>query len=491
MTLSSPRVVSIAGSDPSGGAGIQADLRTISALGAVGLSALSALTVQNSHGVKEVHPVCAELLAAQIEALFSDAAVDAVKIGMLGAAAQVETVAAALDRYRPVFVVIDPVLASTGGVPLLSDAGMRALIDRLLPRVTVITPNVPELARLTGMPVESEEERIRAGRMLIARGAAAVLIKGGHLIGNPTDLLIVGDGAPRRFDADRFDTPHTHGTGCLFASALAALLARGHSIEQAVGEAKRVLTAALRFPTRPGAGIGYPDALRAVREGAAMSVETHVQRLRQLRGIYVLTDSDLRPDRSAFDMIHTAAAGGASTVQLREKRLSTPDLIDLAKSCRELARELGLLFIVNDRVDVAMACDADGVHLGPDDMHPADARRMMGPERLIGVSVNSVEEARPAADYVSYFGVGAIFGSRTKLDAGAAIGTEPIREIKRAFPDHPLVAIGGIGLGNIAEVAAAGADAAAVVSAVIAAPDMAEAVRELAARFGVAVGGAQ
>ena len=141
------------------------------------------------------------------------------------------------------------------------------------------------------------------------------------------------------------------------------------------------------------------------------------------------------------------------------------------------------LFIVNDRVDVALASDADGVHLGPDDMRPEDARRLLGPDKLVGVSTGTLEEARAAAPYASYFGVGAIFGSKTKLDAGAPIGVERIREIKAAFPHIPIVAIGGINAGNIAEVARAGADAAAVVSAVVAAPDMAEATRELVRLF--------
>lgn len=144
---------------------------------------------------------------------------------------------------------------------------------------------------------------------------------------------------------------------------------------------------------------------------------------------------------------------------------------------------MNALLIVNDRVDVALASKADGVHLGPDDMPPRYAREVMGPHKIIGVSIATVGEAKAAAPYASYFGVGAIFGSKTKLDAGAPIGVERIREIKAAFPDIPIVAIGGINAENIALVAQAGADAAAVVSAVVAAPDMEAATRELIARF--------
>ena len=208
-----------------------------------------------------------------------------------------------------------------------------------------------------------------------------------------------------------------------------------------------------------------------------------MERISLLHGLYVLTDPDLRPDRSAEDTTQAALNGGATIVQLRDKRRSTPQLIDLVQRLSSLAREAASLFIVNDRVDIALTSGADGVHLGPDDMIPADARRLLGPDKLIGVSVATMEEAKAAAPYASYFGVGAIFGSKTKLDAGEPIGVGRLREIKAAFPDIPIVAIGGINADNIAEVAEAGADAAAVVSAVVAAPDMEAATRELVARF--------
>ena len=197
----------------------------------------------------------------------------------------------------------------------------------------------------------------------------------------------------------------------------------------------------------------------------------------------MVTDTRIKPDRLLPQIVEEAIAGSACAIQLREKHLPTFRLVDLSKRFCRTAREAQTLFIINDRVDVALASDADGVHLGPDDMKPEDARRLMGPERLVGVSVATVEEAHAAAPYASYFGVGAIFGSKTKLDAGAPIGVGRIREIKAAFPDIPIVAIGGINADNIAEVAQAGADAAAVVSAVVAAPDMEAATRELVARF--------
>ena len=243
-----------------------------------------------------------------------------------------------------------------------------------------------------------------------------------------------------------------------------------------------LLKFALSSPVVTGKGRGYPDVTAAASALEDNRV-TRAQKLERLRGLYVLTDPDLRPEGSAEETVRAALAGGARIVQLREKHLPTPQLVETARHMVHQCRVGKALLIVNDQVDVALASGADGVHLGPDDMKPEDARRLLGPDKLVGVSVATVEEARAAAPYASYFGVGAIFGSQTKLDAGAPIGAGRIGEIKAAFPNIPVVAIGGINAENIAEVAQAGADAAAVVSAVVAAPDMEAATRELVARF--------
>ncbi len=212
--------------------------------------------------------------------------------------------------------------------------------------------------------------------------------------------------------------------------------------------------------------------------------KSHAERLAILRsGLYVLTDGDLRPDRSAEEITRAAIAGGAATIQLRAKRYDTQTTIGIAKKLCRICRDAGVLFIVNDRVDIALASDADGVHLGPDDMLPADARRLMGPNAIIGVSVSTIEEAEPISQYASYLGVGAIFGTKTKLDAGDAVGTGRIKMIRSAFRNLPIVAIGGINAANIAETSFAGAEAAAVVSAVICAGNMIQATQELGTAF--------
>ncbi|HLJ53468.1 MAG TPA: thiamine phosphate synthase, partial [Chthonomonadaceae bacterium] len=282
----------------------------------------------------------------------------------------------------------------------------------------------------------------------------------------------------------RVDTPHTHGTGCFLSSAIATYLAIGARLIEAIQCAKALLTLALTVPTAPGQGRGWPDvgaALRAINSPSP-ATSRHGDRLRVLAsGLYVITDWRPRPGRSPDEFVEQAIAGGAATIQLRDKRLTAPELIDAARRLIGICRPRGALLIVNDRMDVALAAGADGVHLGPDDMAPAPARRILGQDRLIGVSTGTVEEARAAAPYASYLGVGAIFGSATKLDAGEAVGPGRITQIRAALGDAcpPIVAIGGITARNIGEVARAGADTAAVVSAVADAEDVRAAVHRL------------
>jgi hydroxymethylpyrimidine kinase/phosphomethylpyrimidine kinase/thiamine-phosphate diphosphorylase len=488
-------VLTIAGSDPSGGAGIQADLRTFAALGVFGAAAVTAITAQDSQGVWGVWPAPAEQLAAQLVAVGADYALDAVKIGVLGSAAGVEVVASFLERYRPPHVVLDPVLASSGGTPLLDDAGRDRLIQQLFPRVDLVTPNLPEASLLSRITISDDAGLEAAGRWFLEQGARAVLIKGGHRAGGPRDLLLRSGEPPLWIAGERArpiissdaqakaadEGSGVHGAGCALSAAIAARLASGRDLAGAIVDAKRFVEAAIAGAVSPGRGRACIEPMAGA--GLFAMGALHEQRMSRLRGLYVVTDSAMRPDRDVNAVLDAAIAGGACAVQLREKGLGTPALVRLARELAERARTAGVLFLVNDRVDVALAAGADGTHVGPDDLSPADARRLLGPDRLLGVSVGTVEEARAAAPYASYLGVGAIFGSRTKADAGAAVTPARISEIRAVVPGIPIIAIGGIDAGNIGRVAAAGADAAAVVSAVVAAPDMVEAVRELAARF--------
>ncbi len=247
------RVLTIAGSDSSGGAGIEADLKTITALGGYGCTAITALTAQNTLGVEAVHAVPPDFVARCIRAVVGDIGVDAVKLGMLANEGIIRAAAAELPAGVP--VVLDPVMVATSGAVLLAEGAARALAELLLPRATLITPNLPEAAKLTGLPVESEAQRLAAGQRLLEMGARAVLLKGGHGEGpDLTDLLITPAGVTR-LTLPRIATRHTHGTGCTMASAIATLLAQGMALEPALRRARAYLQAAIA--TAPGLGAGH------------------------------------------------------------------------------------------------------------------------------------------------------------------------------------------------------------------------------------------
>jgi len=256
MTI--PIALTIAGSDSSGGAGIQADLKTFAALGVYGASVITAVTAQNTTGVSGVHPVPADFVAAQIDAVFGDLDVKAVKIGMVAQLATVEAVVAGLTRWSPRRVVLDPVMVATSGDRLLATDAVAALRTRLIPRAFLITPNLPEAAALLDQPVALNEAAIESqGRRLLAMGCHAVLIKGGHGQGiESIDYLITGSDTIA-LAAPRIATKNTHGTGCSLSSAVAAGLAKGGDLETAVRDAKAWVSAAIGAAGRLDVGHGH------------------------------------------------------------------------------------------------------------------------------------------------------------------------------------------------------------------------------------------
>jgi hydroxymethylpyrimidine/phosphomethylpyrimidine kinase len=241
-----PVAVTIAGSDSGGGAGIQADLKTFSALGVYGASVITALTAQNSKGVSAIHEVPREFVAAQIDAVFSDLPVGAVKIGMLANIAVIEAVAAGLKRWNQTNVVLDPVIIATSGARLLQPRAVDALRRVLVPCAALITPNLSEAADLLDSPpARTETEMSDQAQRLLTLGAKAVLIKGGHAHGPESADLLVDATHVVRLVAVRVATENTHGTGCTLSSAIAAGLAKGHDLEDAVREAKDYVTSAI------------------------------------------------------------------------------------------------------------------------------------------------------------------------------------------------------------------------------------------------------
>ena len=273
-----PKVLSIAGSDSSGGAGIQADLKTFSALGCYGMTAITAITAQNTCGVRAIHSVPAQMLRDQIDAVMDDMGVDAVKIGMLHSPEIVSTVAEAIDRHSLKNVVFDPVMVATSGAVLIDQAAMDVLVRELFPRVAVITPNLDEAALLVGRPLNSREDMEQAASILLAQGARAVLLKGGHLPGeNVMDLLVTRNGDKLWMEAPRIHSPNTHGTGCTLSSAMAAHLALGATLIEAVQNARAYVRAALQAGSqvrtgRCGGPLNHGHAPVAMRMNPLASV---------------------------------------------------------------------------------------------------------------------------------------------------------------------------------------------------------------------------
>jgi hydroxymethylpyrimidine/phosphomethylpyrimidine kinase len=266
MIPAPPRVLAIAGSDSGGGAGIQADLKTMLAMGVHGMTVICAVTAQNSVGVQGYWELPPEAVRAQLDSVLSDIGAQAVKTGMLASGPLVRTVCDALAEVAAP-IVVDPVAVSKHGDSLLADGTLDAVRDRLLPLATVVTPNLYEAELLTGLHIEDEDQMLRAAHMIAAMGPQCVLMKGGHLAGSPVDLLLDGDRVVR-FGGQRIDSVHTHGTGCTLASAIASRLAIGDDMQAAVRAAKEYVTGAINAGFPLGAGIGPVDHGWRLRAGA-------------------------------------------------------------------------------------------------------------------------------------------------------------------------------------------------------------------------------
>jgi hydroxymethylpyrimidine/phosphomethylpyrimidine kinase len=252
------RVLAIAGSDSGGGAGVQADIKTITALGGYAASAITAVTVQDTRGVSAIHPIPPQLVAAQIRAVLADIGADAIKTGMLGEAAAAEAALDALAGWPDIPLVVDPVMVSTSGVALIADEALRPL-RRLIARAALVTPNAPEAEALTGIAIGTTDDLRRAGEALLTSGVGAVLMKGGHVPGDSVIDILMTPAGETILEGPRIETRHTHGTGCTLASACAVGLAQGMPLEQAVARAWAYVGEAIRQAPGFGAGAGPID----------------------------------------------------------------------------------------------------------------------------------------------------------------------------------------------------------------------------------------
>ena len=249
------RVLSIAGSDCSGGAGVQADLKTFAAHGVFGMSVIVSVVAENTSRVIDIQDVTPDMIKKQIDAVFEDIGTDAVKVGMLSQSVSMEAVANKLKEYKPGNVVIDPVMVAKNGCPLMQPDSMETLIKEVLPLADVLTPNIPEAEKIAGMRIFSTSDMENAARKIAELGAKNVLVKGGHAVGEAVDVLFDGDKCTH-FTAQRINTKNTHGTGCTYSSAIASNLAQGMDLNDAVDKAKDYVTTAIRHSLPIGKGCG-------------------------------------------------------------------------------------------------------------------------------------------------------------------------------------------------------------------------------------------
>ena len=263
-TSTLPAVLAISGSDSSGGAGMQADLKTMLACGVFGMSAITALTAQNTTGVTDIFETTPHFLAEQLDAVFTDIYPDAVKIGMVSSAELIGTIADKLQEYGAKHIVVDPVMVATSGSKLLRDDAVDALTARLLPMAEVLTPNIPEAEILSGMSIKNAADMEKAAQTISEKYGCAVLCKGGHQI-NDADDLLWRSGAGKWFRGRRIDNPNTHGTGCTLSSAIASNLAKGYDLDTSVERAKAYISGALAAMLDLGHGSGPMDHMFALK----------------------------------------------------------------------------------------------------------------------------------------------------------------------------------------------------------------------------------
>jgi hydroxymethylpyrimidine kinase/phosphomethylpyrimidine kinase/thiamine-phosphate diphosphorylase len=440
-----PTVLSIAGSDPSGGAGIQADLRTFTKTGVHGSAAITALTSQTRAKVSAVNLVSPDVVGSQIESAFSDGPIDAVKTGMLGNAAIVKAVVAALARHGARNVVVDPVILSSSGTALLDASGIDVLRRDLLPNATIVTPNTSEAGVLLNSPAPTTIDAMgEAARRICELGVKWAVITGGHVDGDESVDVLSNGQETHELRVPRVKNGGIHGSGCRYSAALAAALARGADVPSACAEAQKLVVAEIRdaVGTKPTLGRLYLVATPRVN----------------MNGFEFLA------------RIRAAIEGGVDVLQLRSKELEGAPYCRLAERVGAIAAAANVPFIVNDRVDVALAVGADGVHLGQKDLPVELARRIL-PRGIIGRSSHEAAHAtRAIEERADYFAVGPVWETPTKPGRKAA-GVKYVREVASLNVDIPWYAIGGINAENVRDVIDAGASRIAVVRAILDARD--------------------
>lgn len=461
--------LTIAGSDSCGGAGIQADMKTMVAIGVYAASVITSVTSQNTQGVYRVEPMSAESVGSQMHAVFDDMVVDAVKIGMLANVDIIKAVASGIRTYKPHNVVVDPVMVSTSGHALMTDDAVETFIGEMLPVATLLTPNIPEAERLSGVKIRSAEDMDEAALAICSLGCGTVLIKGGHLDGEvKTDKLYVDGKMVAAYENTAVDTRNTHGTGCTLSSAIASFLAKGETMAEAVGHAVEYLHNAIEKGKNINQGKGHGpvchyDMFKSADDNHAV---------KHLEGIGLQFISHDNGKYSYAEGIELALKGGCRWVQLRMKGAADNEFIAEAKKVKSLCEQYNATFIIDDRVELVDAVGADGVHLGKNDMPVDEARSILGPDKIIGGTANTIDDVVKLYKCgVDYIGCGPFRFTTTKKNLSPILGIDGYKDItdrmRRMGVPLPIVAIGGILPDDIHGIMSAGVSGIAVSGAVL------------------------
>ena len=461
-----PIVLSIAGSDSSGGAGIQADLKTFSALGVYGATAITAITAQNTQGVHSQFALPPQIVYDQIVAVINDLHPSFIKIGMLANTDIVLAGAKALSNYS-IPIILDPVIVSSSGHRLLSLEAQDVIKEKLLPLSTLITPNIPEMQALTNMPLSSLKEKEFAAQRLMDYGVKAVLLKGGHEEGNTKTDILFSQSAngiqSSLFSAATISTPNIHGTGCTLSSAITAFLARGLYLQQAISHAKNYITQAITAGADIKIGHGFGPVNHGFNPLKMLTFDNY-----KLQFITHHTDT-----YSYIDSARIALEGGCRWIQLRMKDADDSLLEQTALIVQQMCRSYNATFIIDDNVLLAQKIGADGVHLGKNDMPIAEARKILGNQFIIGATVNSFDDVLHHLQGATpdYFGCGPFRFTSTKKNLAPILGYDGYKLIIKQMHEHnihiPLVAIGGISKPDIPQLLETGVNGIALSSSIL------------------------
>ncbi|XP_020705036.1 probable thiamine biosynthetic bifunctional enzyme, chloroplastic [Dendrobium catenatum] len=450
-------VLTVAGSDSGGGAGIQADIKACAAACVYCSSVITSVTAQNTIGVQGVYSLAENFVAEQLRSVLSDMQVDVIKTGMLPSPGMITVLCQSIKEFPVRAVVVDPVMVSTSGDVLSGPSTLSGFCKELLPLADIVTPNLKEAsALLGGISLDTVDDMRFAAKSIHDFGARNVLVKGGDLPGSSAAIDIFFDGEQfHELCGPRIMTRNTHGTGCTLASYIAAELAKGTPMLQSVQAAKSFVKSALLYSKDLMIGNGPQgpfDHLFMLKNQLNNYAPKWTFNANSLL-LYAVTDSRMNKKwaRSITEAVKASIEGGATIIQLREKEAETSEFVKKTVDCMAICRSYHVPLLINDRIDVALACDADGVHIGQSDMPAELARKILGPGKIIGVSCKTPAQAMKAwADGADYIGCGGVFPTNTK-QSNPTIGLKGLETVCLASK-LPVVAIGGIGAGNVQSV---------------------------------------